>query len=151
MQWPRTQSMLAATAPSFAEFHVIITVCCPLLLAHSPGCHRQWRLQAHAQVQDPCHTCCPSCHQIHCWMPLVSTAGWNSAMPCSHAQRSWLLTLALRPPCPLAAMLLTKGLAVQVGGVLAELQAEQARLRQLCADQAAAMQDLRRQADQAAQ
>ena len=38
----------------------------------------------------------------------------------------------------------------QVGGVLAELQAEQARLRQLCADQAAAMQHLQHQADQAA-
>ena len=39
---------------------------------------------------------------------------------------------------------------VQMGGVLAELQAEQARLRQLCSDQAAAMQDLQRQANQAA-
>ena len=42
------------------------------------------------------------------------------------------------------------GVWVQVGGVLAELQAEQARLRQLCSQQAAAMQDLQRQAQQAA-
>ena len=39
---------------------------------------------------------------------------------------------------------------LQVGGVLAELQAEQARLRQLCSEQAAAMQSLQRQAQQAA-
>ena len=39
---------------------------------------------------------------------------------------------------------------LQVGGVLAELQAEQARLRQLCSEQAAAMQNLQRQAQQAA-
>ncbi|KAL3137077.1 hypothetical protein ABBQ32_006662 [Trebouxia sp. C0010 RCD-2024] len=38
----------------------------------------------------------------------------------------------------------------KVGGVLAELQAEQARLRQLCSQQAAAMEDLQRQAQQAA-
>ena len=42
------------------------------------------------------------------------------------------------------------GVWMQVGGVLAELQAEQARLRQLCSQQAAAMQDLQRQAQQAA-
>ena len=42
------------------------------------------------------------------------------------------------------------GVCMQVGGVLAELQAEQARLRQLCSQQAAAMQDLQRQAQQAA-
>ena len=40
-------------------------------------------------------------------------------------------------------------MCLQVGGVLAELQAEQARLRQLCSQQAAAMQDLQRQAQQA--
>jgi len=39
---------------------------------------------------------------------------------------------------------------LQVGGVLAELQAEQARLRQLCSEQAAAMHSLQRQAQQAA-
>jgi len=39
---------------------------------------------------------------------------------------------------------------LQVGGVLAELQAEQARLRQLCSEQAAAMQNLQRQAQHAA-
>ncbi len=39
---------------------------------------------------------------------------------------------------------------LQVGGVLAELQAEQARLRRLCSEQAAAMQNLQRQAQQAA-
>ena len=38
----------------------------------------------------------------------------------------------------------------KVGGVLAELQAEQARLRQLCSQQGSAMQDLQRQARQAA-
>lgn len=39
---------------------------------------------------------------------------------------------------------------LQVGGVLAELQAEQASLRQLCSEQAAAMQNLQRQAQHAA-